>query len=109
MSKAKTSLLKLKSILERERELLLKFPLGEPQEFLELQKEKRKVLSKLSSLEKKDFSDLKELVKEIKELNEEVKALITNNYSFIKELLEELFPKTTYTGKEGSSAFNFKA
>ncbi len=109
MSKAKTSLLRLKNILEKERELLLKFPLGEPKEFLELQEEKREVLSKLSHFEEKDFKDLKELVKEVKELNEEVRALLTNNYSFIRELLEELFPKTTYTGKEGSSAFNFKA
>ncbi len=109
MNGAKECLLRLKSILERERETLLKFPLGEPKEFLKLQEEKREVLSKLASFEGREFKDLKELVREVKELNQEVKALLINNYSFTKELLDQIFPKTTYTGKEGSSAFNFKA
>lgn len=103
------SLKRLKELYERERELLVRFPLGEPDEFLALQEEKRELLLELSSHTPEEFEPYRELVEEIARLHEVVRSLLVSNLSFIQELLGEVFPKETYGPSEGSSFFNRKA
>jgi len=103
------TLKRLKELCRKERELLIKFPLGEPEEFLSLQEEKRELLLKLSSLEAEELEPFKELIEEIKEVQELSKPLLLSNLSFIEEVLGELAPRETYGPSEGKSLFNGKA
>lgn len=100
----KELLLKLKEIMEEERELLLSFPVKETERFERIQEEKRELLLKISSFEVEELEKEKELLKEIQSLNRTISALIVNGISFFEDLERELFgEKTTYTsGKDGN-------
>ncbi len=76
-------------LLERlkERELLLKFPLGDPEAFLSLQEKKRELLLKLSSFNYCDFEPYADLVKEVKELQDQIKPLLLSNLFFCRSPL----------------------
>lgn len=101
---ARELLLKLKEIMEEERQLLLSFPVKEIERFERIQEEKRELLLKISSFEREELEKESELLKEIRSLNRTISALIVNGISFFEDLERELFgEKTTYTsGKEGN-------
>ncbi|WP_457681190.1 hypothetical protein [Thermovibrio sp.] len=102
-------LLKLLGLLKRERELLINFPSGEPEEFLSLQEEKRELLAELSKFEPSDFKQHLELVSEVKEVQSRVRVLLISNLNFIEGLFSELFQRETYGGKGDSSFFRGSA
>ncbi|RKQ61731.1 hypothetical protein C7457_1176 [Thermovibrio guaymasensis] len=106
----KETLEELKRVCQRERELLIKFPQGDPEEFLSLQEEKRKLLTKLSQYDLEEIKPFEEIVREIKEIQESVKALLLSNITFIEELFKELFPSSgeTYTPSGKTSFFKRK-
>jgi len=80
----------LKELLIKERDELLKFPIGSADELLKIEEEKRELLLKISALKPEELKPHVETVREIKELHAQVKELIVANLTFIEEIFKEL-------------------
>ena len=103
------NLLRLKKLLEEERELLLAFPPKDIDRFEKIQEEKKELLLKISSFEKEEVEKERELLVEIQKLNTSITALIANGLSFFEEVEKELFGQSpTYRNKGSNSLFNRK-
>lgn len=110
--KLKELLLKLKELLEEERNLFINFPVKDVDRLEELQEEKRKILLEISKFDRKEIEkerELKDLFLEIYQLNSSISALIINGLNFFEEIEKELFgEKTTYTGSNRTNLFGRK-
>ncbi len=71
---------------------------------IQVVEEKKQIISKLSSLEKKDFEGLEEKLHKIKSLSEENMILALNNIQFIEDIFEAIFKEeeTKTYSSEGS-------
>ncbi len=100
----------LEKSLKQERELLLKFPLTNPEQILKIQEEIRKVLYELSKLPKEAFAGKENKLRRILELNARVSSLISNQLSFLEDLEKEVFGETlTYEKRNANNIFNGRA
>lgn len=113
MKKTEEMLLKLKTLLEKEKKLLLSgIKSGEEADRLQgIEEEKLHLLSKIAKLSKEDLIPFINLLREIETVNAEVKDLLINNLNFLENLMKELFPEgeATYGNKlTGKSTFEKK-
>ncbi len=91
----------LKSLLEKEKEILIEFPIKNVDEFMEIQEKKRQLLLEISKYSKEELSSFQEEVLKISELNSTISALLMNHISFFEEFEKELFgEKLTYRESE---------
>jgi hypothetical protein len=101
---------RLENLLEKERDLLLKFPISDADQFIKIQEEIKETLYKLSQFPKEELMDKTDELINISKLNSSISSLLINQLSFLEELEREIFGESlTYSEKAKNSLFNRKA